>query len=214
MDRKAFISQLGLAGIGLSLAGKFSAVDKTPTMVLCVGARVPESIAKGILDQGTTAHQILDSSNLGFRYYGIPTLVVENKNLWCKKDFSWMFCDQNAIISGAEDATIRSASVIRSIIPEGARVILVAGLSCPASNGMLRGLVDLISCNHEICLTATLPFRFEEIWKESLRTLEYVKSKCTDIRIFDNNTIDAEEIPIKAFWEEQKELTRLVSEYL
>lgn len=211
MKRKAFISKLALAGIGLPLAGKFSATYKTSTVVFCIGTRVPESIAKGILDQGITAHQILDSSNPGFRYYGIPTLVAENKNVRCKTDFGWMFFDQSVIISGAEDAIRLSASDIRSIIPEGARVILVAGLSCPASNGMLRALVDLISSNHQICLAASQPFRFEEIWTESLSTLEYVKSKCNDIRLFDNNTLEAEEIPIKAFWEEEKELTRLVN---
>lgn len=214
MDRKDFIKKIGLTGIGLPLLTYSEIVNDRPLIVLCVGTRVPESIGQTAIQQGYSAYHIIDRPTYTEQYFGVPRILVKNEHIDYGADFGWFAVEEAKLISGAYRAVQDAMACIQKLIPHNANVLLVSGLGCASTMGIVRGLLDLCLTMNSVRAVISLPFGFESSRVAGLSTFEYMRTKCESVTYFDPKSFAPDTLIAGAHKKEQLELAEMVNQVL
>ncbi len=214
MDRKDFIKKVGLAGIGLPLLSYSEIVNERSQIVLCIGTRVPGSIGQSAIQQGYSAYHIIDRPTYSELYFGVPRILVKNEHIDCASDFGWFAVEDAKLISGAYRAVQDAWVGIRKLIPHNANVLLVSGLGCASTMGIVRALLDLCLTMNSVRAVVTLPFGYESSRVAGLQTFEYMRTKCSSVTYFDPKSFAPDTLIAGAHKKEQHELAKMVNKVL
>lgn len=214
MDRKDFIKKVGLAGIGLPLLSYSEIVNYRPQVVLCIGTRVPGSIGQTVIQQGCLAYQIIDRPTYSEHYFGVPKILLKNEYINYASDFGWFTVEEEKLILGAYRAMQNAMPGIQKLIPPNANVLIVSGLGCASTIGIVRALLDLCLTMNSVRAVVTLPFGYESSRVAGLQTFEYIRTKCSSVTYFDPKSFAPDTLIAGAHKKEQHELAKMVNKVL
>jgi|GEM_PF-6491904 len=216
MNRKDFIKNIGLAGLGLSFSNRIKSPKQTSTAAFIIGTRVSETIPTLLINRGIKTYFLYDRPLFSLHYYGVPKIMVDNRNIDKSTDLSWFGVESEKLISGAYEATSRSGDSFRMLALENARFIIVGSLGCDSTIGIMRGLIDEVYKDSHFSAAVTLPFLFETSKRNGKadEALKHLQQKCQDVRAFDLSKLAGTMLFAQGTKREKDEMERIVQQLL